>query len=135
MSNKIEITNEMKYDLSNIVEKYRGWIEQKHDKEFPYNSDYAKKYFDSYIRTVNEFFHKQGFETRTCYYIEKSYFPKKGSWKFRTRRTRGLIWIQYDEDRFRSKCDSLERYWVGIPKELVTQILKARKFPNDIGSP
>lgn len=136
MSNKMsEVTKAMQYELLRIIKKPLELIEEQHDRDnpIPEPSDWSKaieRQFKEYIEKANKFFHEQGCETRTSHFILKSYYPKKGSWKFTSRRTRGLIWLQYDEDRFRCKAHSIERYWVGIPEELALKILKTKNFPT-----
>lgn len=117
VSSKEKFTDEMKSRLENLVKAQVRSIDAAR----------AGKSFEDYIRETKSFFSGLGCETRTRTFFLKRYFPKKGSWKFDSTRTRGLVWFEYDEDRTRSvDCD---RYWVGIPEDLARRCLLAGKFP------
>jgi hypothetical protein len=126
-----EVTKEMKLNLLRILDRPLRLMDTKITmelREAGVNCG-TKESFMRYIEETRKFFHENGCETKTQHFILKNYYPKKGSWKFHSRKTSGLIWLQYDEDRFRCKKDSMERYWVGIPKHLAFKIIETNQFP------
>lgn len=119
VSSKEKFTDEMKSRLENLVKEQVRKIESQRP---------ADDEFDDYICETKKFFSSLGCETRTRTYILKRHFPKIGSWKFDSVRTRGLIWFEYEEDRTRSRGDC-DRYWVGVPEDLAWRSLSVGEFP------
>jgi hypothetical protein len=116
-SSKEKFTDEMKEQLESLVKKeittlFPGW--------------YTDDEWEDHREKANGFLVSIGCETRTRSYRVKKHYPRVGVWEFNDRRTRGLVWLEYERGRYHmGDC-----YWVGIPEDIARRSLVAGKFPS-----
>ena len=115
-ASKEKLTDEMKESLESLVDEdiRTQFPEPKNDKEW---EDRRGK-VDAFLVSI-------GCETRTRSHRVSRSHPR-GVWEFNRRRTRGLVWLEYERGRYHMG----DRYWVGIPEDLARRSLATGKFPS-----
>jgi hypothetical protein len=122
-SSKEKFTDEMKERLSKLVQ---AEIRVLHPAASGWSgSGEVRDQVADYLHKLRELLKSLGCEIRTQTYRVKTHYPRVGVWEFNARRTRGLVWLEYENGRYHQMR---ECYWVGIPEDMARRSLAAGKF-------